>query len=264
MKKIKKIAISLFILSLPLALLAGYFINRNWTIRYAPELDRFFGEGKWECISSEKKESSVHEEYISYSDGTSRRVPGKYFEWRIQVEDGTEKGSVWRITDQVYRLNNRRYFIFSPNLLSAKQAFVMQLMEISFGVVGDDIKRDIIEACFLSPAEADCIDVRMSYHGGNPKSGFYDELWKEPWFNINDVSAEHYLSNESHDFYIDIRAFDYRVAKLSDDEKAHLLNSLAVIEKALCDRFGKYASFSIYLDQDHKLEYENGQRISSD
>ena len=136
-------------------------------------------------------------------------------------------------------------------------------MNISFSIIGDDIKRDFIEP-YLSPAEAACIEVKMSYKGGNPKPEFYNQLSRETWFNTNEISADHYLSNESHNFYIYIRAHNYRIEKLSSSEKSHLLNSLDTIAKALCDRFGKNASFKIYFDKDYQVEYDHGQEINSD
>ena len=55
---------------------------------------------------------------------------------------------------------------------------------------------------YLTPAEADCINVEISYKGGNPKPEFYDKLLKESWFNRKEISAEHYLSMDYFDLYI--------------------------------------------------------------
>ena len=42
-------------------LVAGVFLVRHWFVswplRFQRELDRFFGEGAWQCISQEEKES---------------------------------------------------------------------------------------------------------------------------------------------------------------------------------------------------------------
>ena len=86
---------------------------------------------------------------------------------------------------------------------------------------------------YLPPAEADCINVEISYKGGNPKPEFYDKLLKESWFNRKEISAEYYLSMDYFDLYIYIKAFDYRVEKLSNTEKTHLMNSLNTIEQVL-------------------------------
>lgn len=261
MHKTKKLVFVMIVCLVSVLIVGSFFLKQNWTIRYASVFDSFFGKGNWESISQETKESLIYNEYvISHSNPTlSEEIPGKFKNWYILFDDGQNE-SVWRITDHVYKINKDTYSIFNPKRLSAKQALTMELMEISFGIIGNDIKSDIIEA-YLSPAEADCIQVEMSYEGGNPKPEFYDELLKESWFNSNEISANHYLSMDAHDFYIDIKAFDYRVEKLSDAEKTHLMNSLDTIEQAMCDRFGEYASFKIYFDQEHRVEYENGQKM---
>lgn len=131
----------------------------------------------------------------------------------------------------------------------------MELMDISFDVIGDNIKSDIIEE-YLPQAESDCIEVGISYEGGNSKPEFYDKLLKESWFKCNEVSAERYLSMDTADFYIDIKAYDYRIKKLSDTEKDHLMNSLETIEQGLRDKYGEHASYKIYFDDFHQAEHK--------
>lgn len=260
MNKTKKLILVMIVCLASVFIAGSFFVNQNWTIRYASVFDSFFGKGNWESISQETKESLIYNEYVrSHSNPVlSKEIPGKFKNWYILFDEGQNE-SVWRITDHVYKINKDTYSIFNPKRLSAKQALTMELMEISFGIIGEDIKSDIIEE-YLPQAEADCIRVEMSYKGGNPKPEFYDELLKESWFNSNDISADHYLSMDSIDFYIDIKAFDYRVEKLSDTEKTHLMNSLKKIEQVLCDRYGEHASFKIYFDQEHRVEYENGEK----
>lgn len=88
--------------------------------------------------------------------------------------DHDKNESVWRITDHVYKISDDRYGILNPKRLSARQALTLELMNISFGIIGEDIKTEIIEE-YLPPAEAACIDVDMSYNGGNPKTE--SDLW---------------------------------------------------------------------------------------
>lgn len=259
MNKIKKWGFVMMICLL-FVIIAGYFfINQNWTIRYASVFDAFFGKGNWESISQETKDSIIYNEYVvcHSNPALSENIPGKFKNWYILYDDGQSE-SIWRVTDHVYKINNDTYSIFSSKRLSAKQALTMELMEISFDIIGDDIKNDIIEM-YLPPAEADCINVEISYKDGNPKPEFYDKLLKESWFNSKEISAEHYLSMDYFDLYIYIKAFDYRVEKLSNTEKTHLMNSLNTIEQVLLDRFGEHASFEIYFDQNHRVEYENGK-----
>ena len=56
-----------------------YFINQNWTIRYASVFDGFFGKGNWKCIDEEKKDSLIYDEYEinNIYPELSENVPGK-------------------------------------------------------------------------------------------------------------------------------------------------------------------------------------------
>lgn len=260
MNKIKKWGFVMIVCLVCVIIAGSFFLNQNWTIRYASVFDSFFGKGNWESIAQETKDSLIYNKYVicHSNPALSGNIPGKFKNWYILYNDGQSE-SIWRVTDHAYKINNDTYSIFSPKRLSAKQALTMELMEISFDIIGNDIKSDIIDV-YLPPAEADCIKVEMSYEGGNPKPEFYNKLLKESWFNSNEISAEHYLSMDYFDFYIHIKAFDYRVEKLSNTEKTHLMNSLNTIEQVLLDRFGEHASFEIYFDQAHRVEYKNGKK----
>ena len=133
----------------------------------------------------------------------------------------------------------------------------MELMDISFGLVGDEVFEEIILS-ELTEEEASCIEVIMTYEGGNPMPAFYDALAKEAWFSVNEVTAGDYLKSDLHDFYLYIRAHDYRLEKLSEKEQQNVLDSMEAIAEKLCDRYGEDASFEIYLDDAHKAEYQNG------
>ena len=264
MKKTKNAVLIIVSLGVLVLIVGGYFLYQNWTIRFASVLDRFFGKGNWECISKETKDSLIYTRIIhSGEPPLSEEIPGKFTNWYIRFDDSHQNEIIGQITDHTYRISQDRYPIFSSKKLSARQALTLELMNISFSLIGDDIKRDFIEP-YLSPDEAACIEVKISYKGGNPKPEFYDQLSREDWFNVNEISADHYLSNESHDFYLYIRAHNYRIEKLSSAEKAHLFNSLDTIAKALCDRFGENASFEILFDKDHQVEYDHGKEMISD
>lgn len=55
MKKIKKCGFVLIVCLVSVIIVGVYFINQNWTIRYASVFDGFFGKGNWKCIDEEKK-----------------------------------------------------------------------------------------------------------------------------------------------------------------------------------------------------------------
>ena len=150
--------------------------------------------------------------------------------------------------------------MFSSKRYSKKQALVLELMDISFGLASDELLNDVIKEKILPENIADCLIVSISYNGGNPKPKFYDDLFQQSWFNINDVSVERYLTCDLYDFYIRILAHDYKVKKLTEQEQQILLNSMETFETNLVQKYGKAASYSIYFDKDHHVEYIAGNK----
>ena len=127
-------------------------------------------------------------------------------------------------------------------------------MDISFSMAGEQVHKEILQA-LLPNAEADCIVVDISYRGGRPDPELYDELLDAPWFTANDVTAEDFLRSDLNDFYLDIYAYDYRVDKLSSEERRHLLGSLTDIENLLKDTYGDYVDYEIYLGDGCRAAY---------
>lgn len=235
------------------------FINSNWPKRFKSELDQFFGKGNWESISEETKESIIYTKYISVRSAPylSEEVPGKYTDWNIKFTNKNGDDEIWKITNHALKINNDKYGIFSSKRYSNKQALVLELMDISCGLAADEVLNDIVKD-ELSENEADCLRVSISYNGGNPKPEFYDELFKQSWFNVKDVTAENFLACDLHDFYIDIFAFDYKVEKLTEQEQQNLFDSMESIERKLLQEYGENASFEIYFDKGHQVEYIDG------
>lgn len=262
LEKIKKAgkisAIFIFIAGLILI----YIMSQNWTIRFHSQLDRFFGKGNWECITGETKTSHMYSEYINTGDiVTSGETPGKYKNWYIAFQGKNGEEELCKITNHVFKISANEHWIFSSKRYSQKQALTLELMDISFDIIGNEILDTVIKS-ELSEEEAACIEVTMLYHGGNPQPKFYTALAKEDWFNINDVSTENYLAYDSHDFYLYIQAYDYRLEKLTDEQQQNVLNSMERIEQKLLDTYGENASFQIYLDSEHKVEYVDGEKVS--
>ena len=123
----------------------------------------------------------------------------------------------WYISDHILKINHDRYGFFSPKRLSSRQAFYLELMDIALYVASNEIFYEIIRI-ELTEHEANSIDVSM-YDDGNPKPEFYDSLSKEAWFTVNRVTAEDFLSYDLQDFYIHIRAHDYRLDELTNQER---------------------------------------------
>lgn len=261
MKKIIKFTSVLIVLISSIFLFIGYYKNKDWTTRFKTELDLFFGEENWECISEETKASTIYTDYISSHSAPelSGEVPGDYTDWNIKFtnKDGNEE--VWKITNHALKINNDKYGIFSSKRYSNKQALVLELMDISCEIAGDKVLNDIIKN--VLPEEiVDCLRISISYKGGNPTPKFYDKLFEQSWFNVNSISAENFLACDLHDFYIDILAFDYKVAKLTEEEQQILFNSIKTIEKKLVQKYGENASFKIYFDKEYKVEYVDGEK----
>lgn len=126
-------------------------------------------------------------------------------------------------------------------------------MEISFIVAGNEIRQDVVEK-ILPKNEADCLSVTLTYRGENPEPGFYDKLWKEPWFTVDQVSVKDYLESDLYEFYIDIFAYDYRVEKLTQKEKEHMMDSFDELEEAIRKTYGEKVKYEIYFDHEHSKE----------
>lgn len=261
MKRFKKIGIVIICLAIIISLFSAYYISKNWVYRYEDELDQFFGEGNWEYLSKETKESSFLKEHY-YSSRNSVRtgsVPGKYNNWYIRFNDVYGDEEICLISDHPWKINNEKRWIFSSKRYSKKQALYLELMHISFEIAGKKVFNEIIKS-ELSENEANTIVVDISYRGGNPKPKFYNSLSKEPWFTVDQVTAEHYLTYELHDFYIDVFAYDYRLDQLTKQERQNVLDSLEIIEKRILEKYGDNASFKIYFDKEHQVEYIDGTK----
>ncbi|HPC99914.1 MAG TPA: hypothetical protein PLA01_01030, partial [Acetivibrio sp.] len=139
---------------------------------------------------------------------------------------------------------------------SKRQAFYLELMDISLDLAADEIHNDVIKS-ELTEEEAGCVDVTMM-RSGNPKPKFYDALAKEKWFTVNTVIPENYLFNELHQFYISINLYDYRFGKLTEEQQKNVLGSFERIEKRILDKYGDKVSFEMRFDDQHKVKYNNG------
>lgn len=258
MKKVKTIGFSILLIILMIGIFGVYWLLTNWTIRYRSELDDFFGKGNWEVVSEDIDNSRVYavrnnSSWNTYGDGRPRRW---YRSWNIlcNTENGEEE--VWQISNLTYRMNHDRYRILSSKKYTARQALTLELMEISFGVVEEDVHKEIIREG-LTDEEAHCVYVDMSYNDGNPPRAFYNKLAKESWFTIEGVTAENYLASDLYDFYLLIRIHDYRLEQLTEQEQENVVNSLENIEERLLDKYGENASFQI-LYKEFNVEYVDG------
>lgn len=254
-KKHSKLFIIILVLFI-VAVIASWYYLRTWPLRFQGQLDNFFGKDNWEVISEDTKESLMYDKNITIRDAawSSEEIPGKFHEWDISFTNRNGDTEVWTISDHTMKINHDKYWLLSPDRYSAKQSLGQELMDISFSMAGEQVHREILRA-LLPGAEADCVVVDISYRGGRPDPELYDELLDAPWFTANDVTAENFLRSDLNDFYIDIYAYDYRVDKLSSDERRHLLGSLTDIESALKAAYGDYVDYEIYLGDGCRAEY---------
>lgn len=238
------------------AVIAGWYYLRTWPLRFQGQLDDFFGKDNWEVISEDTKESLMYDKNITIRDAawSSEEIPGKFHEWDISFTNRNGDTEVWTISDHTMKINHDKYWLLSPDRYSAKQSLGQELMDISFSMAGEQVHKKILQA-LLPGVEADCVVVDIAYRGGRPDPELYDELLDAPWFTANDVTAEDFLRSDLNDFYLDIYAYDYRVDKLSSDERRHLLGSLTDIENLLKDTYGDYVDYEIYLGDGCRAEY---------
>ncbi|MCD8362559.1 MAG: hypothetical protein LUC98_06305 [Lachnospiraceae bacterium] len=255
MRKNKVISTGIIIILL-IALVAGvglYFTLRSWPLRFKKELNTFFGEGNWEKISAETNESKMYSVHHYSSDGLyDYDSAGTYTKWYLLYTGGEEE-EIWTITDHTYRINHSKYSFLSPKCYSAKQALVLELMEISCDIAAEEVQYNLLTKV-LSEEQAECLRVNISYHNGNPSPSFYDQLAGQDWFNVNESTAEQYLKTDLYEFYIDILLYDYKFSKLSEADQEDLLNSLDAIEQLLLDTYGEYADYEIYLGEEYSAE----------
>lgn len=261
MKKTKKIAITAIVIIGLIGLGGLYWFLSGWTICYRSRLNDFFGKGNWTVVSEVNKSKR---EYISRSNLSNDSSAGRirtilfYREWNILYENEDGEQQVWHISNQAYQYNHAKYGMFNSKRYRGRQALTLELMEISFAVIEEDVHNDIVKKC-LSDDEAENVYVLMSYSGGNPPRSFYDDLADEPWFNVDGVTAENYLATDLYDFYLRIGVYDYNTEKLSEEEKDNIADGLEEIEERLLEEYGEDASFEIYFDG-NKVKYVDGER----
>lgn len=109
--------------------------------------------------------------------------------------------------------------------------------------------------------KAECFDIALMYHGGNPEPNFYNKLYKEDWFTVDKVTAKYFLETDLYDFYLYIRIDDYKLEKLTEEEQQNLLATRENLEQRLLEEYGDNASFEIYFADKNKSEYVNGEQI---
>lgn len=257
MKKIKTSIIIILVILIIIGIVIGINKYFSWPVRFNSEFNDFFGEGNWKTISEETKKSIIYTKYYSSRNLYGKEVPGKFKNWYIEFNNDKEN-IVWKITNHTYKINNDRNFIFSSDRLSAKQALGREFMDISFQIIGEDIKNNYLST--LSTNEIDCLRVELSYDNGNPKPKFYSDLFKEDWFNVEEIKAINYLNIDPNKFYIDIFTYDYKLEKLSEEEKSNLYNVLVDTEKKLLEDYQDKASFRIFFNDEYDVEYEKGAK----
>lgn len=178
-KTLKKVIAAALLLLIAAAVFFIWYYLRTWPLRFHAEFDAFFGKGNWEQISSETKESLIYSVYHrSTNPSLSGERPGKFHEWDIAFTNPGGETEIWTISDHTMRINQDKYWLLSPKRYSARQALTQELMDLSFGMAGqqvlDEILRDI-----LPEQEADCINVEISYRNGNPPPGMYSRLIRQ-------------------------------------------------------------------------------------
>ncbi len=262
MKKVKGIIVFCGIVLVIAVCISAFVALKNWPIRYRSELDRFFGGENWECVSKETKTSILLEEYVRVREnpGLSGNVPGKYQNWAICFSNRRGEKEVWNISNHTLKLNHDKYGVLSKKRYSGRQALGLELMEISFEAVSEEVHENVVQEVFPE-REAECIEVELFYEGGNPEPDFYDYLWEQEWFTAEDATAEDYLNCDRHEFYLYVRAHDYRVNGLTDEERAHLFTCLDELIEKMFVTYGENASFEIYLGDGYSVEYKDGEVV---
>lgn len=258
MKKVKGFLAAVVLLVIIAGCVAGLLWFQNWPMRFKAEMDNFFGKGNWEYLSSEIKQSIIYEKYhrVRSNPLQSGNGPGWYKNWYIAFENRYGEEEVWYITNHAYKINHDRYRyeFFTGKRFSARQALGLELMEISFDMVGEEVMNEII-LDVLTEEEASCMEISMSYEGGNPKPKVYSALLKEPWFKANEITAADYLATDIYDFHLYIRVHDYRLEKLTEEQQQNVLDSFEVIQDKLKETYGEDTAYEMFWGDGCTAEY---------
>lgn len=257
--KHKGILISLLIVIIVIIFVFLLF-SRNWPLRFKKEFDNFFGEKNWNIVDKKTKDTHLYQETTYSKDFPDVKIDGVYKKWSVKFNKDTQEYT-YEISDLTYNVNHRKYDIFNlSKLYSKKQALILEFMNISMDIASDKLYNEVIKTN-LSENQSNCFSVKISYHNGNPPPHFYNKLVNESWFNIQDSDVSHYLETDLYEFYIKIRVHDYKFNKLSNEEKQEVYDKVEIIEKELLDKYKDNASFEIWVDSEHIIEYKNGVKI---
>lgn len=234
----------------------------QWLFLYRSQLNDFFGKGNWSCVSK-KTCRFLFQSDTDYDDDDDTFDPWDHFQddyqnWELQFLNRNNEMQTCSISNRDYKL--------SYSHLSAKQALTQELMRVSFALASDEVKAYLVDGV-LSENEAKCIEVGMAYeefgfYQISLKPESYDDLRKEDWFNIKDVSAERYLASEQYDVYLAIHIdgagtiFELR----SEEEQKHIMDSVDIFVEKLLRKYGEHASFVISMDAG-SITYENGKKV---
>lgn len=231
--------------------------GRNWPLRFKKEFDNFFGEKNWEIVDKKTEKTRLYKEISHTRDLPEVEKDGKYKKWSVKFNKDTQE-YIYEISDLTYNLNHRKYNIFQlSKLYSKRQALILEFMDISMDIASDNLYNEVIKTN-LSENQSNCFNVEILYNNGNLSPKFYNKLVNESWFNIQDSDVSHYLDTNLYEFYIEIKAYDYKFNKLSDKEKQEVYDKIEIIEKELLDRYKDNASFEVWVDSEHIIEYKNG------
>lgn len=260
MNKEKKVVIITTAIIVTGIIIAIVIYMNNWPLRFSKELNKFFGEGNWEYVSKETEESRMFEE--SRKDpltNTRQQEAGHYKNWQISVKRNNQE-EIWEISNHTYKINHDKYWILSSKRYSAKEALILELMDIAEEIVVEKFKEEIIKDLY-SEKETECFDIALMYHGGNPEPNFYKELYNQNWFTADKVTAKDFLETNLYDFYLYIRIDDYKLEKFKEEEQQKLLATREKLEQRLIEEYEDNASFEIYFAKGNESEYKDGKKV---
>ena len=73
-KKHSKLVVLIPVLFI-VTVIAGWYYLRTWPLRFQGELDNFFGEGNWEVISEDTKDSMMYIKNITIRNAAMNFLP---------------------------------------------------------------------------------------------------------------------------------------------------------------------------------------------
>ena len=215
----------------------------NWSHRYEKQFDRFFGN--WALVAYGRVDGGIYG-YDFEDDLTHAELfgnPIKYRTYYIGCLSDDNVDFVYRISDMAYRVDSSKY--------SKDQILIRELYECARYKAQSEIRDVVLADLNLDDTY---VDVRLLSDRLN--GDFYDWLWLQDWFNIDDITPDDLLSLHQYGYNIEV---EYVVDKsvLSSEEMNELQDVCKSTESRLVNLYGDDIVLTTRVSDGQSVLYES-------